>query len=135
MQNKTSYLIVRLAIGVSMFGHGLVRLPKLQAFSDGMLKSFENSMLPELLTLPFSYVLPVLEFTFGLCLILGLFTRVSAIIISAVLISLIFGSTLIENWGAITAQLVHIAFSIYLIHNINDNSFAVDKLIKKDSDL
>ena len=131
MHSTTSYLIVRLAIGISMFGHGLVRLPKLEAFSQGMLKSFENSMLPEIITLPFSYILPILEFTFGLLIVLGLFTRTSAIILSAVLISLIFGSTLIESWGAIPAQLIHIAFIAYLIHHIKDNSYAVDNIIFK----
>ena len=129
MQNKTSYLIVRIAIGISMFGHGLVRLPKLHAFSEGILKSFENSMLPEFLTLPFSYVLPISEFIFGLFIVLGLFTRMSAIVVSALLISLIFGSALIENWGVITAQLVHIAFIVYLIQNIKDNTFALDNII------
>ncbi|QDO95463.1 DoxX family membrane protein [Formosa sediminum] len=131
MQQNTSYLIVRLAIGISMFGHGLVRLPKLQAFSAGIVKSFENSMLPEFLTLPFSYVLPFAEFTFGLLLILGLFTRVASIGISVVLMSLIFGSTLVENWGVITAQLVHVAFAVYVIHNIKDNTFALDNVINK----
>ncbi|MFB9054767.1 DoxX family protein [Formosa undariae] len=131
MQNKTSYLIIRLAIGVSMFGHGLVRLPKLELFSQGMIKSFENSMLPEMITLPFSYVLPILEFTFGLLITIGLFTKQSAIVLSAVLVSLIFGSTLIESWGAITAQLIHVAFFAYLIHHIQDNSFAIDHLISK----
>lgn len=73
--NKTAYLLLRLAIGASMFGHGLVRLPKLNAFSDWMVGSFEKSILPQALVVPFSYVLPIAEFTVGLLLILGLFTR------------------------------------------------------------
>ncbi len=124
-------MIVRLAIGLSMFGHGLVRLPKLQAFSQGMVKTFENSMLPELLTTPFSYVLPFAELIFGFLLIIGLFSRVSAIGTAAVLLTLIFGSTLIENWDVITSQLVHIAFVAYLVHNVKDNSYAVDCLLSK----
>src|SRR5690554_6380756 len=98
MNKKIAYLIVRIAIGLSMFGHGSVRLPKLQAFSEGMSKNFENSMLPEILTLPFSYILPIAEFIIGLLLILGCFTRISAIAGSVVLLSLSFGSSLIENW-------------------------------------
>jgi len=131
MENKSSYLVIRLAIGMSMFGHGLVRLPKLEAFSQGMVKSFENSMLPEFITMPFSYALPILELILGLFILLGLYTRISAIALSAVLIALIFGSTLVENWGAITAQLVHIAFVAYIIHNIKDNSYAIDNRLNK----
>lgn len=129
MHNKTSYLIVRLALGLSMFGHGLVRMPKLQQFSEGLVASFENSMLPELLTVPFSYVLPIAELVFGLFILLGLFTRISAIAIAVVLLSLIFGSTLVENWGAITAQLIHIAFVAYIIHHVKDNTYAIDNRI------
>lgn len=126
MHNKISYLIVRLALGLSMFGHGLVRLSKLQAFSEGLVASFENSILPEMLTLPFSYVLPIAELVFGLFIVLGLFTRISAIATAVVLLSLIFGSTLVENWGAITAQLIHIAFVAYIIHHVKDNTYVLD---------
>lgn len=131
MNTKTAYLIVRMAIGFSMFGHGLVRLQKLHIFSEFMLKQFENSMLPEILVLPFSYVLPIAEFVFGALIILGLFTRISAIAVSIMLISLILGSALIENWDAITAQLMHIAFIAYLIHNIEKNTYAIENIFKK----
>ncbi|MCG9792792.1 DoxX family membrane protein [Flavobacterium algicola] len=131
MQNKLAFLIVRIGLGISMFGHGLVRLPKLETFSQGMLKTFENSMLPEFLTLPFSYALPIFEFLFGLLLLLGLYTRVAAVVLSAVLISLIFGSTLVENWNAINAQLIHLGFAAYIIYNLKDNSFAVDSKMNK----
>jgi len=114
-----------------MFGHGLVRLPKLEAFSQGLIKAFENSMLPEFIILPFSYILPILEFTFGLLLILGLFTKQSAIVLSVVLISLILGSALIENWGVITSQLVHIAFTAYIVHHVKDNTYAFDNILSK----
>lgn len=129
MQHKTTYLIVRLGIGLSMFGHGLVRLPKLQAFSNGMLKMFANSILPEILTVPFTYAIPIVEFTFGLMIVIGLFTRTAAIVLSTLLISLIFGCTLIENWAAITSQLVHLAFVAYLVNYIDDNSYAVDNIL------
>ncbi|WP_026707236.1 DoxX family protein [Flavobacterium frigidarium] len=131
MQSKTTYLIVRLGIGLSMFGHGLVRLPKLEAFSNGMVKMFANSILPEFLTVPFTYAIPIVEFTFGLMIVLGLFTRTAAIVLSALLISLIFGCTLIENWDAITSQLVHLAFVAYLVNYVKDNSYAVDTLMGK----
>ena len=131
MQSKTTYLIVRLGIGLSMFGHGLVRLPKLEAFSNGMVKMFANSILPEFLTVPFTYAIPIVEFTFGLMIVLGLFTRTAAIVLSALLISLIFGCTLIENSDDIPYQLVHLAFVAYLVNYVKDNSYAVDTLMGK----
>ena len=131
MNTQITYLILRTGVGVSMFGHGLVRLPKLQLFSDWMLKSFEKAMLPEMVVLPFSYVLPIAEFVLGILLIAGLATRISAIAASMVMIILIFGTTLIENWSALTPQFIHLAFFAYLMQNIAKNRFSVDHLLKK----
>jgi thiosulfate dehydrogenase [quinone] large subunit len=69
--NTTSFLILRLTIGASMFGHGLVRLPKLAMFSNWMVGTFEKSILPKAMVTPFSYLLPIAEFTIGLLLISG----------------------------------------------------------------
>src|ERR1700712_5260885 len=75
IMNKTSFLLLRLAIGTSMFGHGLVRLPKLATFSNWMVTSFQKSFLPQALVVPFSYALPFAEFAVGFLLIVGLFTK------------------------------------------------------------
>lgn len=131
MNHKTAFFVVRIAIGTSMFAHGLVRLPKLQAFSQGMVNAFAQSMLPEVLIRPFSYVLPLAEFTVGLLLILGLFTRLAALATAAILIVLVLGSGLIESWDAISAQLLHIAFVAYLLHYLDNNTFAIDNIIHR----
>lgn len=131
MNSKISYLILRLAIGLSMFGHGLVRIPKLKLFSEGMLKEFENSLLPEFVVQPFSYLLPFAEFTVGIFLLLGLYTRTFAIAGAAIMLMLIFGTTLVENWGGLVPQLIHSAFFAFLIQNISNNYFALDSKLKK----
>jgi len=127
--NTTAYLLMRLAIGTSMFGHGLVRLPKLQGFSNWMVDSYAKSMLPASVITPFSYLLPILEFAVGLLLIIGLFTRSVLILGSIVMIILIFGSSLLENWDAIPSQLIHVAFFAVLLHYILSNTWAIDRLI------
>jgi len=129
--NKSSYLILRLAIGLSMFGHGLVRLPKLSGFSKWMVKSFENSMLPEILVIPFSYALPILEFIVGLLLIIGLFTEKALLLGALIMLILIFGTTLIENWSILPSQLIHIAFFALLLNYINDNTWDMDSRLHK----
>lgn len=108
--NTTSFFLLRLAIGASMLGHGLVRLPKLDQFSAWMVSSFEKSLLPSFLVLPFSYALPFLEFSVGLLLVLGLFTRPALLAGAVLMVLLIFGTTLIENWEALPSQLIHAAF-------------------------
>ena len=127
----TSFLLLRLAVAISMFGHGLVRLPKLTTFSNWMIGSFENSMLPKFIVTPFSYILPIAEFVIGLLLILGLFTKPSLIAGGIVMLALLFGTSMIENWEAIPSQLIHVAFFALLLHFIGYNSWAIDTLIKK----
>lgn len=129
---QLSFLLARLAVGMSMFGHGLVRLPKLQGFSHWMVGQFEKSVLPEIIVTPFSYILPIAELLVGIFLLIGLFTRQALIAGSLVMITLIFGSSMIEEWGAIPSQLIHAAFfSILLIFEKSYNSFAVDLILEK----
>lgn len=129
--NKTSYLLLRLGVAISMFGHGLVRMPKLAGFSAWMTKSFEHSMLPEILVKPFSYLLPFAELITGLLLLIGLFTKQALIAASLVMIVLVFGCTMTENWEAISSQLLHLAFFAVLLHFAGSNSYAVDKAAGK----
>ena len=132
INNITTFLLLRLAIGASMFGHGLVRLPKLEKFSAWMLGIFEKSMLPQALILPFSYALPIAEFLTGLLLIIGLFTRQALIGGAVLMIILIFGTAMIENWDAIPSQLIHVAFfAILLNHVATFNKYSLENLIKK----
>ena len=127
-----SLLLARLAAGMSMFGHGLVRMPKLAGFSNWMMGQFQKSMLPDFIVEPFSYVLPIAELLVGVFLLLGLFTKQSLIAGSLVMISLIFGSSMIEEWGAIPSQLIHAAFFCVLLIFVDSyNSFAVDKFLSK----
>lgn len=128
-----SYLLSRLAIGASMFGHGLVRLPKLPVFSNWMVGQFQNhkSILPSALVMPFSYILPFAEFIIGLLLLIGLFTEKALIAGAIVMILLIFGSTTIEEWDAIPSQLIHVAFFAVLLTFIEYNSYALDKASRK----
>jgi thiosulfate dehydrogenase [quinone] large subunit len=127
----TTYLILRLAIGASMLGHGLVRLPKLTMFSNWMVSSFDKSMLPKVLVVPFSYVLPFGEFLVGILLIAGLFTKPALFLAALIMMALIFGTAMIENWEALPSQLIHVAFFAVLLHFIQYNGWALDNLLKK----
>lgn len=109
---KQSFLLTRLAIGTSLFGHGLVRLPKLDTFSHGMAASFQHSILPEGLVLGFGYFLPFAEFGIGMLMLLGLFTRQAAIAGAVLMIILIFGTTAIEKFENIPTMLLHVLFFI-----------------------
>lgn len=129
--NTTVFVLLRLAIAASMFGHGLVRLPKLNAFSQWMTGTFEKSMLPQAMVQPFSYLLPLAEFAVGLLLLLGLFTKPALIAGGLVMVMLIFGTAMIENWEALPSQLIHAAFFALLLQFSQSNQWALDNLFFK----
>ncbi len=108
---KTIFFFLRLPIAISLAGHGLVRLPKLQTFTEGMVKSMEKSAIPESMITPFGYVLPFLEAIIGISLLIGFKPKLTIYSAIALMSILILGSSSIENWSAIEAQLLH---SLYL---------------------
>ena len=131
LQNTTAYLIARLSIGMSMFAHGLVRMPKLDGFSSWMVTSFKDSALPEALVRPFSYALPVLELAVGVLLLLGLFTRLSIIVGSIIMLALIFGSGMIEKWDAVFTQIVYGVIFAILYNYLGSNQYSLDRVLRR----
>jgi thiosulfate dehydrogenase [quinone] large subunit len=125
-KENTAYLLARLPIAMSMFGHGFIRLTKLQVFSDGMVKEFAKSMMPAALVIPFSYVLPFLEFITGVLLLIGLFTRFVTILGVVIMLALIFGSSLIEKWDLIFTQIIYGAYFALLYYFADYNGWALD---------
>ena len=133
INNDITFLLLRLGIAISFFCHGLVRLPKLAKFSSGIIKTFEDSMIPNIMVIPFSYILPIAEFSIGLLLILGLFTKQSLIAGSIVMLLLIFGTTMIENFDALSSQLIHLTFFAVLLSYLQYNNYSVDKKFRKNN--
>jgi thiosulfate dehydrogenase [quinone] large subunit len=121
-----SYLLARLPMGLSFFGHGLIRITKLDTFSDGMVKQFNKSPLPEAFVSGFGHVLPFLEFIAGILLLLGLFTRFAIVLASAIILALIFGSSVIEQWNAIFTQLFYGAYLAVLYYFTHYNGYSID---------
>jgi len=131
INNPLTFLLLRLGMGASLLGHGLVRLPKLAGFSNWMTTLFSHSMIPKLLVLPFSYLLPIAEFLIGTMLVLGLLTKQALLAGSIVMLILIFGSCMIEEWSALPSQVIHLFILSALLSQLPLNSFATDHLFNK----
>jgi thiosulfate dehydrogenase [quinone] large subunit len=124
-----AYLLARLPIGFSMLGHGLVRIPKLSAFSAGMIKQFAATPLPATWVELFSNALPFFEFATGALLILGLFTRFANIMGVAIMLSLIFGSCFLEQWNSVFTQMIYGAYFALLYLFAGYNKYSADNVI------
>src|SRR5690242_6327491 len=88
-----AYLLMRVAIGFSLFGHGLVRIPKLSTFHAHLTGQFAHSILPIAVVSVCGYVLPFVEFGIGVILIVGLSTRIALVVGALLMTFLVFGST------------------------------------------
>lgn len=126
-----AYLLVRLVVGTSLFGHGLVRLPKLIAFHGQLIREFKTSILPEIVVAPIGYALPYVELAIGVLLLAGAPTRVAAIGGGLVMILLVFGSTSIEHFGVIGEQLIHASLLAALLMFRRHNTYSIDHVVAR----
>lgn len=129
IQNKSAslaYFFLRVAMGINLFGHGLARIVKVQAFAEGMSKNFEKSWLPQSFVYAFGTALPIIELIIGLLLIVGFKTRLANIAGATLILILLFGSSTIENWEAMGVQMIYVLFFYLLLIRIHDNSISLD---------
>lgn len=127
---QTAFALLRITMGINFLGHGLVRFSKLNGFRDWMVTTFKDSLIPSFAVSIWGTVLPFVEFGIGLLLILGLFTYRASITGAIVIIILLFGSTLIENWDWAGMQMIYGLFFYFLITNTEKNSWSIDNLIR-----
>lgn len=127
-----TYLMARMPVAVSMLGHGLARIPKLQGFSDHMVDQFSKSVIPVKLVAEFSAVLPFVELAVGVLLILGLFTRFVCVIGLLVILALIFGSSMTEQWENVFIQIIYGLYFSMLYYYAIYNRYSFDSLLRRD---
>lgn len=121
--NNTTLFFLRLPIAASMFGHGLVRVPKLEGFSQWMVKLMEPSAIPSALVKPFSYAVPFLELAIGIFILFNKTNKLALYAGLTLMTLFILGNSAIENWSAISIQLVHAIYmsGLLLINNLKQN--------------
>lgn len=123
------HTMLRLAMGMSMLIHGLGRLPKYSVFVEATVKQFAHSPLPTLAVTALARITPAVETVIGLLLFL-----VSAWLGLAAgglwMVTLIFGSTLIENYDMVAIQLLYLLILCSLLQHLDHNEVSLDRLIQ-----
>ncbi|NML66121.1 DoxX family membrane protein [Hymenobacter sp. RP-2-7] len=123
---ELAFVLGRLLLGLNYLLHGLVRIPKLPAFKEHVLKQFAAAPLPPALVEAFATALPFVEGALGLLLVLGLFTRAALVGAMLVIMSLVFGSCLLENWTLVGDQMLYGLFIITLVLHLQRNRLCLD---------
>ncbi len=125
------YTTLRLAMGMSMLIHGLVRLSKYSAFVDTTVKLFAHSPLPAFAVGAFARIVPPAETVIGLLVFFGFATWAGLAIGGLWMVFLIFGSTLIENFDIVGIQLLYSLIFFQLLQHLEHNKISLDFLSRR----
>ena len=120
--------LARLALGLNIAMHGYSRLPNLAGFANGMVKQFSATFLPSPLVYITGITIATGEAIIGTLLFLGLLLRPALVIGTLLMLLLIFGSTLIQQWDAVSVQMIDVAFYVGLLATIRYDRFSLDRL-------
>ena len=123
-----AYAILRLSFGANILLHGLSRiLNGRPAFLAYLNHYFEHAHLIPAGMLPaFAAVLPWVETTLGLLLMLGLFSRFTLIVGALVMTGLVIGTNLAQDWLVAGLQLPYCFIYYYLLIHLEQNQISLD---------
>ena len=127
---NVAYALLRLSFGANIMLHGLSRLLNGQAVFLAYLDHyFEHAHLIPAASLPiFSVVIPWAETTVGLLVLLGLASRFAMIAGALVMLCLVIGTNLAQDWVVAGLQLIYCFIYYYLLANLDQNALSVDGL-------
>src|SRR5580693_8984850 len=107
---RAAYLLLRLIAGMDFFGHGFARIftgSYLSGFAHSMVGDMAKSPLPAPLVLATGYVVPCVELVIGVLLLTGVATRFALVVALLVMLMLMFGITMKQEWNVAEQQLFY----------------------------
>jgi thiosulfate dehydrogenase (quinone) large subunit len=126
LDRRLAYAMLRFTLGLSIFMHGLVRLPHLNAFADGMVKLFAETPLPASIVRLFALCLVFVETGVGLLVLLGLWTRLALFLGALTMVALVFGTALRSDWDTLGIQMLYALLYAALIATRTYNAYSLD---------
>lgn len=128
----TAYTILRVSFGANIMLHGVSRiLMGHAAFLAYLTHYFEHAHGIPMGMLPaFAAVQPWVETVLGLMLLLGLATRFALIAGGIVVLCLVIGTNLAQDWLVSGLQLIYAFLYYYLLAHIGENGISLDAMMK-----
>jgi thiosulfate dehydrogenase [quinone] large subunit len=124
---RQAYVLLRLALGMSLFLHGATRIGAgPDKFAQTVVHDFQATPLPAGLVHAYALILPFVEGLVGLLLLLGWLTQGALVLGGLTMVSLIFGTALRSEWNTIGLQLIYAVVIYLLLSRLEDNALAVD---------
>jgi thiosulfate dehydrogenase (quinone) large subunit len=128
-----AYTILRVSFGANIMLHGVSRiLMGHAAFLAYLTHYFEKaSYVPVSMLSVFATVQPWVELILGLLLMIGLATRFSLIAGALVVMCLVFGTNLAQDWLVSGLQLIYAFLYYYLLVHLDQNRYSIDGLRRR----
>ena len=126
-----AYTFLRIVLGVNFFNHGFTRLGDIPGFAQSMVDMFQGTFVPEVLVRVPAMLVPIVEFAGGLLVTIGLATQAALVTLFGLMIVLMYGVTLIQNWDAAGSQLIYCLVLFILISANSFNTFSLDNLFSR----
>ena len=123
--------LARLALGLNIAMHGYGRLANLTGFATAMVKQFARTFLPSPLVYITGLGIAIGETVIGTLLLVGLFLRPTLVIGMLLMLLLIFGTALIQQWDIASIQMIYFAFYAMLLSTIGYDRFSLDGLRRR----
>ena len=127
---QLAYSAFRITLGMNIFFHGAMRLiTGLDAWATMESQLFvKQPLLPMWSVSLFLHVLPFVEVTLGVLTLLGLFTRWALIAGSIMILLLVFGNDVRQDWNTVGNNMHYVLYYVGLIAALRYNAFALDTL-------
>ncbi len=126
-----AYTLLRIIVGINYFNHGATRIFKIPGFIDSMVNTMQDSWIPEFLVRINAALVPPVELIVGALIIIGLFTRGALIACFILMAILMYGITIIQNWGGASSQLIYNIVLFILLAGVSFNQISLDVWLKK----
>jgi thiosulfate dehydrogenase [quinone] large subunit len=127
-----AYALLRLTLGVTMLAHGANRIAVgVQQFAAGLDRDFAHTFLPASMVHFFALTLPFFEASIGVLLVTGLLTRFALVLGALIMIALVFGTTLREQFMIVGVQLIYAAIYFVLIYHLRHNHLSLDRFFAR----
>jgi len=123
-----AYTILRVSFGANIMLHGVSRIVMGHAaFLAYLTHYFEKaSYVPVGMLSLFATVQPWVELILGLLLMIGFATRFSLIAGGLVILSLVIGTNLAQDWLVSGLQLIYAFLYYYLLAHLDQNRYSID---------
>jgi thiosulfate dehydrogenase (quinone) large subunit len=129
LDRNLAYAMLRFTLGLSIFMHGLVRLPHFIAFADSTVKLFTSTPLPAFTVRVFALSLVFVETVVGLLVLLGLWTRWALFFGALTMAALVFGTALRSDWNTLAIQMLYALIYAALMATREYNAYSLDARI------